>query len=658
MAAVPLTTYKTPGVYVQEIRKIPPSIAQVPTAIPVFIGYTQKAERESAKDLQMRPTRIRSLNEYELYFGTANPEAMNVSINTNSVNGRRSIKIELAQQVKYYMYYALQMFYANGGGECFIISVGDLTDPIDSAQLIEGMNLLREQLDPTLILFPDAVNIGNDKYVPLMQAGLQFCANPKFTNFFLIMDVKHQKPVINTDGTVQDVDTDAEEFRKVAGSLEELKYGAAYYPYLLSSIPYETDPSQISITENTIDQETLAQQITRLTTLRDSLPNGPEKNKVIADLALVTAKKALEDAANTEKGRILAEQVKLPPLLQKQETVKDITAAMEQAVALDQSVDDTKAAASEAAKPVPALKTVVDGVAMSTTATATTPATTVATAAEARDLINAAVKTAVAAANGDDLATQIQKVRKAVNDAKNAAIDEFQAAANKGVYTNATLDIIASVDNGLYNEILSELASTKGSVIMPPSSAMAGAYARVDNSRGVYQSPANIGLGGVVRPYRAISDDIQDGFNVDTKAGKSINVIRSFIGRGTLVWGARTLAGNDREWRYISVRRFFNMVEESAKRALLGFVFEPNNRNTWISVRASIESFLETQWRAGALLGNKPEDAYFVRVGLHETFTEAEMLDGFMVVEIGMAVVRPAEFIVLKFMHKFELGQN
>ena len=214
------------------------------------------------------------------------------------------------------------------------------------------------------------------------------------------------------------------------------------------------------------------------------------------------------------------------------------------------------------------------------------------------------------------------------------------------------------MDNGLYNEILAELASVKGSVIMPPSSAMAGAYARVDGSRGVFQSPANIGLAGVVRPYRAVSDEMQDNLNVDTKAGKSINVIRSFIGKGTLVWGARTLAGNDREWRYISVRRFFNMVEESAKRALLGFVFEPNNRNTWISVRASIESFLETQWRAGALLGNKPEDAYFVRVGLHETFTEAEMLDGFMVVEIGMAVVRPAEFIVLKFMHKFELGQN
>ncbi|MEM7373496.1 MAG: phage tail sheath C-terminal domain-containing protein [Bacteroidota bacterium] len=644
---VPLTSYKTPGVYVQEIRKLPPSIAQVETAIPVFIGYTQKAELESTKDLQMKPTRIRSLNEYELYFGTTTPEDIQIGIDTNSVNGRRTIKVELNQPVKYYMYYAVQMFYANGGGECFIISVGDLTDPVDSGELEEGMMLLKEQLDPTLILFPDAVSLVNDKFTPLMKAGLQFCADPKFTNFFLIMDVKHQKEIKNTDGSIQNIDDDATEFRKVAGSLDEYKYGAAYYPYLLSNIPIVSDPDQIKIVSSTVDQETLSQQKARLETLRDSLQAGDEKNKVIADIAAVDARIALENAAKAEQAKIKTEEDKLPALLLSQETVGDIARAMDEAVAEGKDKDETKAAAKEAAKPVPVLETEVDNVDI----------TGAATAAAARDLINAAVENKVKV-GADDLATQIQKVRQAITDATNAALDEFQTAADAGVYTNATAAIISVVDNSLYNAILAELDTVKGSVIMPPSSAMAGAYARVDNSRGVFQSPANIGLGGVVRPYRKISDEVQDGLNVDTKAGKSINAIRTFIGRGTLVWGARTLAGNDREWRYVSVRRFFNMVEESVKRALLGFVFEPNNRNTWVSVRASIEAFLETQWRAGALLGSTPEEAFSVQVGMPETFTEAEMLDGFMVVEIGMAVVRPAEFIVLKFMHKFELGQS
>jgi phage tail sheath protein FI len=147
---------------------------------------------------------------------------------------------------------------------------------------------------------------------------------------------------------------------------------------------------------------------------------------------------------------------------------------------------------------------------------------------------------------------------------------------------------------------------------------------------------------------------MQDGLNVDTVAGKSINAIRAFTGKGTLVWGARTLAGNDNEWRYVSVRRFFNMVEESVKKATGQFVFEPNDANTWVKVRAMIENFLILQWRAGALAGAKPDDAFYVRVGLGQTMTADDILNGFMNVEIGLAVVRPAEFIILKFSHKLQ----
>ena len=141
--------------------------------------------------------------------------------------------------------------------------------------------------------------------------------------------------------------------------------------------------------------------------------------------------------------------------------------------------------------------------------------------------------------------------------------------------------------------------------------------------------------------------------NIDSTAGKSVNVDSLiYRKRNSRSLGARTLAGNDNEWRYISVRRFFNMVEESAKKATFQFVFEPNDVNTWTRVKSMIENFLTQQWRAGALQGATTDQAFFVNVGLGETMTALDVLEGRMIVEIGMAVVRPAEFIVLQFMHK------
>jgi phage tail sheath protein FI len=186
---------------------------------------------------------------------------------------------------------------------------------------------------------------------------------------------------------------------------------------------------------------------------------------------------------------------------------------------------------------------------------------------------------------------------------------------------------------------------------MAPSSTMAGIYASVDNSRGVWKAPANVGVSAIDQPTIQLSDAIQNNMNVDANAGKSVNAIRTFPGKGTIVWGARTLAGNDNEWRYISVRRFFIFVEESTKKATAQFVFEPNDANTWVRVQGMIENFLTVQWRQGALQGVKPEHAFYVAVGLGKTMTALDILEGRMNIEIGMAVVRPAEFIILKFSH-------
>jgi hypothetical protein len=203
---------------------------------------------------------------------------------------------------------------------------------------------------------------------------------------------------------------------------------------------------------------------------------------------------------------------------------------------------------------------------------------------------------------------------------------------------------------GTYKSLVSKAIESLNQ--LPPSGAIAGVYAAVDSNRGVWKAPANVSLNSVVSPAAKISQEQQADYNVDVNAGKSVNIIRSFTGKGVLVWGARTLAGNDNEWRYVNVRRLFNFVEESVKKATEQFVFEPNDANTWVRIQAMIENFLTVQWRQGALQGIKPEHAFYVSIGLGKTMTALDILEGRMIIEIGMAAVRPAEFIILRFSHK------
>ena len=214
-----------------------------------------------------------------------------------------------------------------------------------------------------------------------------------------------------------------------------------------------------------------------------------------------------------------------------------------------------------------------------------------------------------------------------------------------------TLGDLKGKNNAFYPQVINALSQAP--LEMSPSAAVAGVYVQTDNSRGVWKAPANVNIDRVIEPTVKITDNAQRSLNVDVTAGKSVNAIRSFTGRGpAIIWGARTLAGNSNEWRYISVRRFFNYVEESVKKATIQFVFEPNDVNTWIRVKSMIENFLVQQWKAGALMGSTPEQAFRVKVGLNETMTQQDILEGRMIVEIAMAVVRPAEFIILRFSHK------
>jgi phage tail sheath protein FI len=188
--------------------------------------------------------------------------------------------------------------------------------------------------------------------------------------------------------------------------------------------------------------------------------------------------------------------------------------------------------------------------------------------------------------------------------------------------------------------------------VLPPSAGIAGVYATADRTRGVWKAPASVALVAVVRPTSPLTANEIDYLHNDPVGGKSVNAIRAFAGKGTLVWGARTLAGNDAEWHYISVRRLCIFVEQSVKRGAQPFVFEPNDANTWARLRAINDNFMTTLWRQGALQGARPENAFYVAVGLGKTMTARDILTGRLVVEIGLAAVRPAEFTVLKIMIK------
>ena len=184
----------------------------------------------------------------------------------------------------------------------------------------------------------------------------------------------------------------------------------------------------------------------------------------------------------------------------------------------------------------------------------------------------------------------------------------------------------------------------RGNVYIPPSGHVAGVYARTDNERGVHKAPANEIMRGALGLRYQISRGEQDILNP-----RGINCIRLMQGNGIRIWGARTLS-SDPSWRYINVRRLFIMVETSIERATQWVVFEPNDFRLWKRVTRTIASFLTLVWRQGALMGETPEKAFFVKCD--EETNPPEVIDvGQLIVEIGLAPVKPAEFVI------FRIGQ-
>lgn len=461
--------YKTPGIYTEEIPKLPPSVAQVETSVAIFIGYTAKATDGNAPlpselidGIQItQAKRISSLIEYELYFGRSIQKDVTVTIHESYAAANDPLlnrDITVTGPTKATLYNHMQLYFANGGGACYIVSVGADAAKIAAADLFAGLKMAARYDEPSITVIPQVTQLSSVvNSGKVYNAALQQAAD--LQDRFVILDCYGDDPQNLRDNT----------------GTTNLQYGAAYHPFL-----------QLSY------------------------------------------------------GNIVA-------------------------------LGD------------PSIKI---------------------------------------------------KLHKTIAGSK---------------------DVVSNV---LYNDLAPDVktlvssAVAQKNIVVPPCCAIAGIYANVDSTRGVWKSPANVNINYIAGLTKQITDEEQEGLNVDEAGGKSINAIRAFTGKGNLVWGGRTLMGNDNEWRYVSVRRFFTMVEESVKKAIASFVFEPNDANTWIKIQSMLENYLTLLWREGALMGAKPEEAFYVAIGLNKTMTSLDILNGQLIVEIGMAAVRPAEFVMLRITQK------
>lgn len=654
-----MASYKTPGVYIEEISLFPPSVAQVETAIPAFIGYTEKAKEFKNDDLLNVPTKIGSMIEFVQHFGGA--ASVNITdVNLDSLNQVTSVKLT----DNYYLYDAMRMFFANGGGYCYIVSVGYYGAPIVNgtglnAGFLKGLAALRKVDEPTMLLAPDASLMLQTDMDTLHIQMLAQCA--ELQDRFCIFDVRKAD-------TLQTYQTTIDNFRNGIG-MGNLKYGAAYSPWIIANLPREIKYKDYknSIKQNgspvllpdlitDVNAKVLATRLNRLTadqitvaggitTLRSTSTSVQERyDALISGIKGATTPAAAKTALNalgtffTDASNFINAAVNTP-------TLTDINAPILTIPVTDSLVTflQGKIGTAITAGRVTLSRFVADANDNTNGAGAAIPALVgypAPAGAQAYFLGAAAqqVKIQSSYSDYDTIWSSIVSMLDMIVSSTDSFAATFETAASESIPVMKTIS----------------RAIAANYLTLPPSSTMAGVYARVDNDRGVWKAPANVSINSAVGVTELIDNKEQASLNVDVIAGKSINIIRPFTGKGILVWGARTLAGNDNEWRYIPVRRFYIMAEESIRKATEQFVFEPNDANTWVRLRAMIENFLTLQWRAGALAGAKPDQAFFVRVGLGETMTSQDILEGRMNIEIGMAVVRPAEFIILKFSHKMQ----
>ena len=530
---------KTPGVYIIEKNAFPNSVVEAPTAIPAFIGYTERAVNGN-DDLTNVPWKISSMTEYIQYFGGGPDLKFEVDIKDGSlcIEGKNS----------YTLYYNMMLFFANGGGACYIVSVGSYKDALKKDSMITGLGKLTLEQEITLVAIPEAVNLSSsEEFKDIQQQMLSHCGNT-MKNRFALLDIY---PKANEKTKIED---QVNFFCDNIGS-SFLSYGAAYFPWLNTSIVGERDlkGDMFTWTDNAYIHRTqldagFAEIVESLFVEEFEIKENVVKNGHTFKLEEVVEGDIYADS-DTEKTNVIG----------RIESIKDIKEAGNEKV------------------------------------------------------IKKNVKVVWLFPNNVDK----QALHQALYN-----VSSVYKQAIKGVLKNLNL--------------------------FPPSAAMAGIYTMVDNSRGVWKAPANVTLNYVGSTVEDIDDEQQAELNVPIH-GKAVNVIRLFRGEGIKVWGARTLDGNSLDWRYVNVRRTLLFLEESIKNAARAYVFEPNDAGTWINMKCMIDSFLRSVWKRGGLAGATPEDAFEVHIGLGDTMTAEDILDGIMRITVLVAVTHPAEFIEITF---------
>ncbi len=480
-----MANYRSPGVYTEDIPTLPPSIAEVESAVPAFVGYTEKATMSVTDDVLNLPTPINGLADYIQIFGGAEQEdSANITIavdelktGTNTTGYKVTITPNFTNLRKHILYHAVKHYFENGGGRCFIVSVGKYAAAVDKAAIEAGLDLIALEDEPTILLVPDAIFLGQSDFDEVNQKMLVQASELK--DRFAVIDTRTSTVPKTTTSINTDVTT---AIGNVPIDILIRQFGAVYYPWLETTYNYQFDFPNLTLTTYTIN---------------GAAPVAPDVDR-----------------------------------------------------------------------------------------------------------------------------------------------------------TGSTMSVLQAAASSMYSAIKAIYSTYH--IKLPPSAAIAGVYARVDDARGVWKAPANVGLLSVVKPTVNVSRSDQDLLNVNTDTGKSVNAIINVAGYGTVVMGARTLDGNDDEWKYVNVRRFFSVVEESIKKSSNWVVFEPNTAATWVKLQAMIENYLTLKWRDGALAGAKPEQAFFVNIGLGKTMTSIDILEGRLIVEIGMAVARPAEFVILRFIQMMQ----
>lgn len=567
----------TPGISVEEITRLPNSVSLIDTAIPVFIGYTEMIPEEHTG-----PRNISSLLEYEKHFGKAKKESILLRDTED-----KGVEI-ITPDAQFLMYYSLQMYFANGGGPCEILSAGNYTSgTVELADLIAGLNRVNHSDEPRLIVFPDAVSLPEaDFYTIYNQTIAKITSTAK--NWFVIIDTYYGNSVTQSNNR--------NTIANLRNNIVLTTHAAAYFPHLTTILNYTFDETDTPIVHTGLQSEGQASAVFyagEIAALEELKAMASEEIESVSVDALVLADLLSQAIAIAEEINETADETSGQPL----DAKADLIEAIEEAKAVLEAIYDGT----------------IDDFVIPDDLEAGTPVFS----GEFDALIDAilAVKDEVGAANGK------------------------------------TLKNLESSNSVLYHQIKKEISSLK--VVLPPSAAMAGVYGRIDATRGVWKAPANVSLNYILGPTEKVSDHEQSDMNVND-AG-SVNAIRAFTGKGTLVWGARTMDAKEKTeddqeniWKYINVRRYYDMIKLSIDRALTDgkFINEPNISQTWLRAETMIENFLNQQWMDGALAGSTAKEAYHVEVS--GDIVKA----GTMNITVKIALVRPAEFIVLNFSHQ------